>query len=149
MLEDKVKGIQQMDINPIHGMSYAVHANKWLMASKALLCPLVLTSFLASFVMKKGVEEMAGTSTKICSYIISVHLRDLDIKHNQSQYTTHFHTTHGYMAIEGSATLSECTFSGGRLNGTKCRNRLNSDVFDVTVAEKCVSERSHLARSVE
>jgi hypothetical protein len=124
MLEDKVKGIQQMDINPIHGMSYAVHANKWLMASKALLCPLVLTSFLASFVMKKGVEEMAGTSTKICSYIISVHLRDLDIKHNQSQYTTHFHTTHGYLAIEGSATLSEHTFSGGKLNGTKCRNCL-------------------------
>ena len=104
-----------MDISPIPGMSYAVHANEWPMASKALQCPLVLTSFLASFFMEKGVEEMAGTNTKICGYIIGIHLCDLDIKHNKSQYTTHFYTTHGYLAIEGSATLSEHTFSGGKL----------------------------------
>ena len=138
-----------MDISPIPGMSYAVHANEWPMASKALQCPLVLTSFLASFFMEKGVEEMAGTNTKICGYIIGIHLCDLDIKHNKSQYTTHFYTTHGYLAIEGSATLSEHIFSGHRLNGTKCCNHLNSDVFDMTVAEKCVLERSHLTQSVE
>ena len=75
MPEGKVKGIQQMDINPIAGISYAVHANEWLMASKAIWCPLVLTSFLAGFVMEKGVEEMAGMSTKLCGYIVGIHLR--------------------------------------------------------------------------
>ena len=62
-----------------------------------------MASFLASFVLEKGIEEMAGASIKICGYVIGIHLRDLDIKHSKSQYPMCFHTIHGYLAIVGSA----------------------------------------------
>ena len=58
---------------------------------------------MASFVLEKGIEEMAGASIKICGYVVGIHLRDLDIKHSKSQYPMYLHTTHGYLAIEGSA----------------------------------------------
>ena len=46
---------------------------------------------------------MVGASIKICGYVIGIHLRELDIKHSKSQYPICFHTTHGYLAIKGSA----------------------------------------------
>ena len=66
-------------------------------------CPLILASFLAGFVLEKGIEEMAGAGIKNCGYVVGIHLHDLDIKHSKSQYPTCFHTIHGYLAIEGSA----------------------------------------------
>ena len=58
---------------------------------------------MAGFVLEKGIEEMAGAGIKNCGYVVGIHLHDLDIKHSKSQYPTCFHTTHGYLATEGSA----------------------------------------------
>ena len=50
----KVNCIQQMDINSIARILYAVHANEQLTASKALQCPLPhLSELISQFCFRK------------------------------------------------------------------------------------------------
>ena len=40
------------------------------------------------------------------------------------------HIAQDYLAIQGSAVVSECCFSSGGLTGTNCRNKLLPQTFE-------------------
>ena len=50
-----------------------------------------------------------------------------------------------YLAIQGSATPSECAFSSGSLTGTKYRNRLNGAVFESLQLLKSAYHNGHIS----
>jgi hypothetical protein len=50
-----------------------------------------------------------------------------------------------YLAIQGSSTPSERTFSSAGLTGTKYRNRLNREVFESLQLLKSVYRNGHIS----
>lgn len=49
-----------------------------------------------------------------------------------------------YLAIQGSATLSECAFSWGGITGTASCNRLTPEAFEVLQILKSAYQNGHI-----
>jgi hAT family C-terminal dimerisation region len=86
---------------------------------------------------------MVGCEFSIIVFV-DIHLC-VKIKHHQSQYPTLSRMARDYLAIQGSATPSECAFSGGGLTGTKRRNRLNADAFESLQLLKSAYRNGHIS----
>lgn len=50
-----------------------------------------------------------------------------------------------YLAIQGSATPSECAFSGGGITGTSNRNSLSVSTFEALQVLKSAYRNGHIA----
>ncbi|KAJ6627722.1 hypothetical protein B0H10DRAFT_1779177, partial [Mycena sp. CBHHK59/15] len=60
-------------------------------------------------------------------------------------YPTLRHMAQDYLAIQGSATPAKHTFSSGSLTGTKLRNKLNIDLFEVLQLLKSAYRNGHIS----
>ncbi len=70
-------------------------------------------------------------------------------QHHAVQYPTLSKMARDYLAIQGSATPSECAFSSGGTTGTAKRNRLKPDVFEALQLLKCAYHNGHIAADKE
>ncbi|KAH9000044.1 hypothetical protein EDB92DRAFT_1789439, partial [Lactarius akahatsu] len=59
-------------------------------------------------------------------------------------YLTLKRMAHNYLAIQGSATPSECAFSSGGITDTSQRNRLQPDIFEGLQLLKSAYRNGHI-----
>jgi len=76
------------------------------------------------------------------------YITDHSQKHS-TQYPVLARMARDYLAIQGSATLSERTFSNASLTDTKQRNRLLPDTFEALQILKSAYRNGHISATVE
>jgi hypothetical protein len=66
-----------------------------------------------------------------------------------TRYPTLRRIARDYLAIQGSATPSECAFSSGGITGCARRNRLHPDVFEGLQLLKSAYQNGHVSASTQ
>jgi hypothetical protein len=54
-----------------------------------------------------------------------------------------------YLAIQGSATPSKCTFSSGEITGCSCQNKLKPNVFEGLQLLKSAYQNGHISATTQ